>query len=109
MKSKAITLLSTAAVTFATAIPALAGSQPEPNVVAIDAVVMRPALFVSTVAGSAAFVVSLPVTLISGSVKSTAHALVVTPAKATFARPLGDAKYFSTAPVMAQSGIAAHY
>jgi hypothetical protein len=42
------------------------------------------------VLGSAIFVVSLPVTAISKSVKKTADTLVVKPANATFTRPLGD-------------------
>ncbi len=109
MRSKTITLLSVAAVTFVTATPALAESQPDPEAAAIDAVVMRPALFASTVAGSVAFVVSLPVALISKSVKSTAHALVVTPAMATFARPLGDADYFATPPAKTRDEMAIHY
>jgi hypothetical protein len=40
--------------------------------------------------GSALFVVSLPVSAISKSVKPAAHALVVKPAKVTFTRHLGD-------------------
>jgi hypothetical protein len=62
-------------------------------VVAADALVMRPLLFATTVAGSAIFLVCLPVAAISKSVKSTAQALVVTPAKATFTRQLGDFDY----------------
>ena len=58
--------------------------------VAADAVVVRPACLVATVLGSAIFVVVLPVAAISKSVKTTAHALVAKPAKATFTRPLGD-------------------
>jgi len=42
------------------------------------------------VVGSAVFVVALPAALFSKSVKKTADALVVKPAKATFTRPLGD-------------------
>ena len=61
-----------------------------PLTVAADAVVVRPACFLATVVGSAIFVVALPVAALSKSVKSTAHALVVTPANATFSRPLGD-------------------
>ena len=58
--------------------------------VAADAVVVRPACLVATVLGSAIFVVVLPVSAISKSVKTTAHALVARPAKATFTRPMGD-------------------
>ena len=55
-----------------------------------DVVVVRPVCFVATAIGSAFFVVSLPIAAMSRSTKKAAHALVVTPAKATFTRPLGD-------------------
>jgi hypothetical protein len=61
--------------------------------VTADALVMRPLLFATTVAGSAVFVACLPVAAISRSIKPTAQSLVVTPARATFARPLGDFDY----------------
>ena len=93
MKTKAMTLICTAAITLSTATPALAGSQPSPEVVCADALIMRPALFAATVVGTAAFVVALPFAALSKSVKSTAHALVVAPAEATFTRPLGDFDY----------------
>ena len=93
MKTKVITNICTAAIILAAATPALAGSARDPNVVAADAVVMRPVLFAATVLGSAIFVVALPAAAISKSVKSTARALVVTPAQATFTRPLGDFDY----------------
>jgi hypothetical protein len=50
------------------------------------------------VAGSALFVVCLPFAALSKSVKSTAHALVVAPAQATFTRPLGDFDYHEQSP-----------
>jgi hypothetical protein len=59
---------------------------------AVDAVIVRPVCFLATVVGSALFVVSLPVSAISKSVRPAAHALVVRPAKVTFTRPLGDFK-----------------
>jgi hypothetical protein len=40
--------------------------------------------------GSVVFVAALPFAAASGSIKATAHTLVVDPAKATFTRPLGD-------------------
>jgi len=80
-------------MTLATATPALAGPQRDPDVVCADAMVLRPALFAATVVGSAIFVVTLPFAALSKSVKSTAHALVVVPAEATFTRPLGDFDY----------------
>ncbi|HVM49499.1 MAG TPA: hypothetical protein VMU04_15835 [Candidatus Acidoferrum sp.] len=93
MKTKALTLVCAATMGVATATPALADCTPDPTVVVADAVVMRPALFVTTVAGSALFVAVLPIAAVSRSIKSTAHALVVAPAKATFTRPLGDFDY----------------
>ena len=58
-----------------------------------DVALVRPGCFVATLIGSAVFLVALPVAAISGSVRQTADTLVVTPAQATFTRPLGD---FST-------------
>ena len=54
-----------------------------------DLVVARPLLFVGTVAGTAAFLVSLPFTLAGGNVEHTADTLVKGPAEATFVRCLG--------------------
>ena len=90
MKKKLTAIVCTAAIGLATSTPTFASSDPDPTVVAADAVIMRPLLFASTVAGSAIFVVCLPFAAISKSVKSTAHALVVVPAQATFTRALGD-------------------
>ena len=55
-----------------------------------DVVLARPGCFLATVFGSVIFVAALPFAAASGSVKATAHTLVVDPAKATFTRPLGD-------------------
>ena len=93
MKKKFTTILCTAAIGLATSTPTFASNDPDPTVVCADAVVMRPLLFAATVAGSAVFVVCLPFAALSKSVKSTAHALVVAPAQATFTRPLGDFDY----------------
>ena len=81
---------------LATATPTMAGSQPSPDVVCADALIARPLLFGATVVGSVAFVVALPFAALSKSVKSTAHALVVVPAEATFTRSLGDFDYHET-------------
>jgi hypothetical protein len=56
----------------------------------VDVVVARPLCFAATVIGSVFFVVSLPIAATTKSVNRSAQALVVTPAKATFTRPLGD-------------------
>jgi hypothetical protein len=57
-----------------------------------DLAIARPLGIVSTVAGSAVFVVALPFALTSGSVKNTADILVGEPFRFTFTRPLGDFK-----------------
>jgi len=72
------------------------GSEADPLEVAADALVARPVSFVATIIGSAIFVVSLPVAATSGSVDSTADALVKKPAWYTFRRPLGDFGYTDT-------------
>jgi hypothetical protein len=55
-----------------------------------DVIVARPLCFAATVVGSALFVVSLPVAAASKSVHKTAEALVLTPGRATFKRPIGE-------------------
>lgn len=57
---------------------------------AADVLVVRPVSFIATVLGTAIFVVSLPIAAISGSVEDTAEALVLTPGRATFTRPVGE-------------------
>ena len=96
MKTKLITTVCAAAIGLATTTPAFAAPERQATAVAADAVIMRPALFATTVAGSAIFVAILPIAAISGSIRSTAHALVVAPAKATFTRALGDFDYESS-------------
>jgi len=61
-----------------------------PAAMAVDAILIRPVCLVTTVVGSAIFVISLPVAATSKSVHRAARALVVKPAEATFTRPLGD-------------------
>lgn len=58
--------------------------------IATDVLIARPACLAATALGSVAFVLALPFAAITKSVGRTADALVVTPAKATFTRPLGD-------------------
>jgi hypothetical protein len=55
-----------------------------------DVFVIRPVYFVGTVIGSTVFVAVLPWAAMTGSVKQSADALVVQPAKMTFVRPVGD-------------------
>lgn len=54
-----------------------------------DLVVARPVGIVMTVAGTAAFLVSLPFTLLAGSASEAAETLMIGPAETTFVRCLG--------------------
>jgi hypothetical protein len=56
----------------------------------VDVLVIRPVTLVGTVLGTALFIVSLPFSIPSGSVKMTANKLIVAPFKYTFTRPLGE-------------------
>ena len=62
---------------------------PSAGAMAGDLVVARPFGLVLTVAGTAAFIVSLPFTLLAGGVSEAADTLVIGPAKTTFVRCLG--------------------
>jgi hypothetical protein len=62
---------------------------PNAGVMAADLVVARPIGLVLTVAGTAAFVVSLPFTLLAGNASDAAETLMIGPAKETFVRCLG--------------------
>lgn len=55
-----------------------------------DAILLRPLGLAATVLGTAAFVVTLPISLPTRSADDAAKALVVEPARYTFARPLGE-------------------
>jgi len=59
----------------------------------LDAVVLRPVGLVTTVAGSAVYVVSLPFSLLGGNEAEVRESLVYEPARYTFKRPLGDIEY----------------
>jgi hypothetical protein len=62
---------------------------PSAGAMAGDLVVARPIGVVMTVAGTAAFLVSLPFTLLAGSASEAAETLMIGPAKTTFVRCLG--------------------
>lgn len=55
-----------------------------------DIVILRPFGFCSLVIGTAFFIVSLPIAVISKSTKQTAEVMVGDPFKYTFTRPLGE-------------------
>jgi hypothetical protein len=90
MKASIITAVCVVALLMSQASPAGATEFDQPLTIAADVLVVRPACLVATIVGSALFVVALPVAAASKSIKPTARALVVAPAKATFTRPLGD-------------------
>jgi len=54
-----------------------------------DAVLIRPVTFIATVVGSVLFVVTVPVTALTGTIGEAGHTLVVDPALNTFYRCLG--------------------
>jgi hypothetical protein len=56
----------------------------------VDIIVVRPVSLVATVVGTAVFIVSLPFSIPSQSVGSTARTLVVEPFNYTFTRPIGE-------------------
>ncbi len=66
----------------------------EPSAVAMtgDLLVIRPLLMLTTIGGTAIYVLSLPFSLAGGNEKSAREALVYGPAKATFVRCLGCTK-----------------
>ena len=62
---------------------------PSAGAMASDLIVARPIGVVMTVAGTAAFLVSLPFTLLAGSASEAAETLMLGPAEITFLRCLG--------------------
>jgi hypothetical protein len=56
----------------------------------IDAIAYRPVGLVSIPVGAVLFVLTLPFSAIGGNVGTSFDNLVVTPARFTFVRPLGD-------------------
>lgn len=62
---------------------------PSAAAMAGDLVIARPIGVVMTVAGTAAFLVSLPFTLLAGSASEAAETLMIGPAETTFVRCLG--------------------
>ena len=93
MKTNLVTCLLAFAVSLAGTSKLMANdsqSTPGAGAMIADAVLVRPVCFVATVVGTSFFVISLPFSALSKSVHKASHALVVTPARATFTRPLGD-------------------
>jgi len=90
MKAKLTTVVCVLAMGLACTTNAWAVRETDPAATACDALVVRPVSLVATVVGAAVFVVSLPLAVPTKSVKSAADALVMTPARFTFKRQLGD-------------------
>ncbi len=65
-------------------------SKPSAGAMAIDILAVRPLGLAATLLGTGLFVVSLPFSALGGNVGEAADALVKSPARFTFARPLGE-------------------
>jgi hypothetical protein len=87
MKKIAVAMLITVSLIISSA-PAFGHDQGMD--MTMDVLIARPAGLAAIVFGAAVFIAALPVAITSGSVGTTAHALVVTPCKYTFVRPIGD-------------------
>ena len=66
------------------------GSATDGEAMLLDTVFLRPVSLVSVAVGAAAWIVSLPFSLPSGSAGEAWDALVETPLNYTFSRPLGN-------------------
>lgn len=89
MKSKLLTVVCLLAVTFTSVNTSRANEDSSLDCVA-DVVLVRPGCFLATIVGSVVYVIALPVTATSKSMRSAANTLVIHPAQATFTRPVGD-------------------
>ncbi len=89
--------LTAAAMAASLLLPTLAQAQTQEDIhedasgfrMAGDLLVARPLGAVITVAGTAAWIVSLPFTLLGGNAHEAAETLMIGPAEATFVRCLG--------------------
>jgi hypothetical protein len=62
---------------------------PSSSVVAVDALIARPLGLATTIAGTGVFLVTLPMSLTSGSTENAAWGLMGRPGAWTFVRPMG--------------------
>lgn len=96
MKQNVAKLINVVVLAVAIALPSLSYAQAveeEPTALAMTGdLIARPVLFAITVFGTAAYVVSLPFTLVGGNSAEAAETLVIGPAEATFVRCLGCTK-----------------
>ena len=65
-------------------------TEPSPDEIAADLLIIRPVAFTSIIVGSGIFIVSLPFTIPTGNLSLAGRKLVVVPFKYTFSRPLGQ-------------------
>jgi len=70
--------------------PVSAEKQNSPEAMIVDIVAARPIGLVATITGTLVFLVSLPFSALGGNTEEAWDSLVVSPAKYTFRRPLGD-------------------
>jgi len=89
MKKTLVTALCVLAICSASVTPCRADTDKQLKIIT-DVAVLRPGGLIATAVGSVFFVVSLPFSAATHTIKETAHTLIVSPAKATFQRPLGD-------------------
>ena len=89
MKKNLLTLACVAALLFTLPHNAPA-AEADGGAIIADVLIARPLCFAATAVGSVFFVIALPFAAITREVPSTANALVVIPAKATFTRSLGN-------------------
>jgi len=86
---KTVALLLALMIIF-TSSAVFAKEKPDAANVIGDMVLLRPLGVCTVVIGTAFFIVSLPIAVISQSTKLTAEVLVADPFKFTFTRPLGE-------------------
>jgi len=89
MKTKILTAACVLAI-FSTSVTPCRADSNKPAKIIADVAVLRPAGVVATAVGSVFFVLSLPFSAATHSIKETANTLVLNPARATFQRPLGN-------------------
>ena len=89
---RVITVLLTGCLMLPSALWAQVEETPPAAAMVGDLIVARPIGLVMTVVGTAAFIVSLPFTLLAGNVNEAAQTLMIGPAQTTFMRCLGCTK-----------------
>ncbi|MGB3225776.1 MAG: hypothetical protein WBB23_23505 [Desulforhopalus sp.] len=70
--------------------PVSAEKHNSPEAMIVDIIAARPIGLVATITGTVVFVVSLPFSALGGNTGEAWDSLVVSPAKYTFRRPLGE-------------------